>query len=200
MLKSTILFFTLVGALFLFGVSVQAQSLKVGFTRIDYIVSQTPEAKEVTNQLSVQQTQAENELKRMQKEFQDKYAAYQSGGAQMSDVIRKDRETELQGLQTRIQGFSRSAEESLQTKYSQLMKPILTKVQQAIDAVAAENGYNYILSANANGPSQILYAAEELNVTDLVLKKLGITPGQTTTPPVSKTATPPTNKPAPKKN
>ncbi|GAB3950137.1 OmpH family outer membrane protein [Spirosoma harenae] len=202
MIKSNILFSTLVGALFFFGINVQAQSLKVGFTRIDYIVSQTPEAKEVTNQLTIQQTQAENELKRMQKEIQDKYAAYQSGAAQMTDAIRKARETEIQSLQTRIQEFSRTAEESLQTKYTQLMKPILTKVQQAIDAVASENGYSYILSANANGPSQILYGAEELNITDLVLKKLGITPGQTPAPtaPAKTTATPPASTTAPKKN
>ncbi|GAB4029385.1 OmpH/Skp family outer membrane protein [Spirosoma gilvum] len=190
---------TLVSLFFLIGLTAQAQSLKVGFTRIDYIVTQSPEAKEVTNQLNIQQTQAENELKRMQTELQTKYSAYQSGAAQMTDVIRKDRETELQTLQTRIQQFSQTAQESLQAKYGQLMKPILTKIQQAIDTVALQNGYHYIINATSN--SNVLYAAEELNITDLVLKKMGITPGQNTDKPANapapttpKAATPPRKK------
>lgn len=196
--KST-LFHILAGLLILTSLRVQAQALKVGFTRIDYIVSQSPEAKEVTNQLNIQQAQAENELKRMQTEFQTKYSAYQSGVAQMTDVIRKDRETELQTLQTRIQQFSQTAQESLQGKYGQMMKPILTKIQQAIDTVASQNGYHYIINVTSN--SDVLYAAEELNITDLVLKNMGITPGQNADKPANapapatpKAATPPKKK------
>ena len=58
----------------------------------------------------------------------------------MSDVIKKDRETELQGLQARIQEFGRTAEQSLQGKYQQLVNPVVQKIQKAIDAVAKENG------------------------------------------------------------
>ncbi|MBD2757409.1 OmpH family outer membrane protein [Spirosoma validum] len=156
--------------------TLQAQSERVGFVRIDYIVSQMPASKQVESQLNVQQTQAETELKRLQKEFDEKYASYQKTGAQLSESVRKDRETELQNLQTRIQEFSRSAQESLQKKYGQLMSPVLSKVQLAIDSVAKQNGYRFILNSPSNGSSNILYASEENNITDLVIKRLGITP------------------------
>ncbi|GAB3898141.1 OmpH/Skp family outer membrane protein [Spirosoma agri] len=171
------------GLFLLFCLNTQAQSLKVGFTRIDYIIAQTPEAKAVSNQLSVQQTQVEGEYKRMQKEFDEKYATYQKGSAQMTETIRKDRETELQNLQTRIQEFGRSAQESLQAKYKQLMGPVLSRVQQAIDTVAKQKGYAFVLSAGAGNSSNILYASEENDVTDAVLKQLGIVPGQVTKAP-----------------
>lgn len=162
---------------FVFCLTLQAQTLKIGHTQVDYILSQTPESKTITNQLSVQQTQLENELKRMQQELQGKYGAYQKGGATMSDVIRKDKETELQTLQTRIQEFSRTAEESLQNKYRQLVGPVLTKIQQTIDSVAKENGYTYIINTSSGNTTTVLYGSEESDVTSLVFRKLGITPG-----------------------
>lgn len=181
------------------GLSAQAQAqatttastagpLKLGYTNIDYILAQTPEAKDIQNQLTIQRTQSENELKRMQKELEDKYAAYEKGAAQMSDVIRKDRETELQSLQTRIQEFGRTAEQSLQAKYQQLVNPVVQKIQKAIDATAKENGYTYVfnLDAGANTIPILLVAPEDNNITELVLKKLGIDPAKAAT----------TNKPA----
>ncbi|QJW88026.1 OmpH family outer membrane protein [Spirosoma taeanense] len=192
-------------ALLMGGLSAQAQAptaapatttaslpVKLGYTNIDYILAQTPEAKDIQNQLTIQRTQSENELKRMQKELEDKYAAYEKGAAQMSDVIRKDRETELQGLQGRIQEFGRTAEQSLQTKYQQLVNPVVQKIQKNIDAVAKENAYTYIfnLDAGANTIPILLYAPEENNITELVLKKLGIDPAK------SATNAPAANKPA----
>ncbi|GAB2564523.1 OmpH/Skp family outer membrane protein [Spirosoma areae] len=179
--------------LLLGGLSAQAQAptttptttaaagpLKLGYTNIDYVLAQTPEAKDIQNQLTIQRTQSENELKRMQKELQDKYEAYEKGAAQMSDVIRKDRETELQGLQGRIQEFGRTAEQSLQTKYQQLVNPVVQKIQKAIDVVAKESGFQYVfnLDAGANTIPILLVAPEENNITELVLKKLGIDPAK----------------------
>ncbi len=157
-----------------------AGPLKLGYTNIDYVLSQTPEAKDIQNQLTIQRTQSENELKRMQKELEDKYNAYEKGAAQMTDVIRKDRETELQGLQQRIQEFSRTAEQSLQNKYQQLVNPVVQKIQKAIDAVAKDNGFQYVfnLDAGANTIPILLVAPEENNITELVLRKLGIDPAK----------------------
>ena len=166
-----------------------AGPLKLGYTNIDYVLSKTPEAKDIQNQLTIQRTQTENELKRMQKELEDKYAAYEKGAAQMSDVIRKDRETELQGLQGRIQEFGQTAQTSLQTKYQQLVNPVVQKIQKAIDAVAKETGYTYVfnLDAGANTIPILLVAPEENNITDLVLKKMGIDPTKVadTAPPAA---------------
>ncbi|GAB3749652.1 OmpH/Skp family outer membrane protein [Spirosoma pomorum] len=167
-----------------------AGSLKLGYTNIDYVLAQTPEAKDIQNQLTIQRTQSENEMKRMSKELEDKYEAYQKGAAQMSDVIRNDREKELQGLQTRLQEFGRTAEQSLQTKYQSLVNPVVQKIQKAIDAVAKDEGYQYVfnLDAGSNTIPILLVAPEDNNITESVLKKLGIdptkvqAPGSTTAP------------------
>lgn len=155
-----------------------AGPLKLGYTNIDYILSQTPESKDIQNQLTIQRTQAENELKRLNKELEDKYTTFQKGEAQMSDVIKADRAKELEGLQGRIQEFQRNAEQQLQGKYQQLVNPVIQKIQKNIDAVAKENGFTYVfnLDAGAGTTPILLYAPEDGNVTDLVFKKMGVTP------------------------
>lgn len=175
-MKNTFIY-ALAGLLSVACFGTNAQTVKIGYTRVDYILSQTPENQIITTILTKQQTQTQNELKRMQQEFQDKYALYQKGAAQMTDIIRKDRETELLGLQTRMQEFSRSSDEAIQSKYKQLVEPTITKIQQAIDTVAKQNGYTHIL--NTGNSSDILYVAPENNITNLVLKLLDITPAQT---------------------
>jgi outer membrane protein len=84
------------------------------------------------------------------------------------------------------------------------VNPVVQKIQKAIDAVAKENAYTYIfnLDAGANTTPILLVAPEENNITELVLKKLGVDPSKATT-----TAAPSANKPAatapaatPKKN
>ncbi|GAB2514684.1 OmpH/Skp family outer membrane protein [Spirosoma aerophilum] len=184
-MKNTFIY-TLAGLLLVACLNANAQMVKIGYTRVDYILSQTPENQLITTLLSKQQTQTQNELKRMQQEFQDKYALYQKGAAQMTDIIRKDRETELQGLQARMQEFSRSSDEAIRNKYKQLVEPTITRIQQAIDSVAKQNGYTHIL--NTGSSSDILYVAPENNITDLVLKHLDITPGQPVGKPVAKPA------------
>jgi len=158
--------------------------LKLGYTSMDYLLSQVPEAKEIQNQLTIQKTQLENEAKRLEKEFQDKLAAYEKGGAQMSEVIKADREKELQSLQTRFQDFQRNADTQLQNKYQQLVNPVIQKIQKNIDATAKENGYNYVFNLDAGAGTAVilLYAPEDNNITDLILKKMGITPAPKTAP------------------
>ncbi|WP_375447865.1 OmpH family outer membrane protein [uncultured Fibrella sp.] len=169
-----------------------ATPIKIGYTSMDYLLGQVPEAKDIQNQLTIQRTQLENESTRMQKEFQEKLQNYEKGGAQMSEVIRADREKELQGLQARFQDFQKNAETTLQQKYQQLVSPVLQKIQKNIDAVAKENAYSHVFNLDAGAGTAVilLYAPEDGNISDMVLKKMGVTPKPAGTPATTPAATP----------
>lgn len=175
---------------------------KIGYTNVDYIIDKLPEAKKMQNELEVTKAQLDKSLGDMIKEAQDKYEAYQKNGANMTDVIRADKEKELQGLQTRIQEYQTSAQTSLQKKQQQLLEPILTKVNDAIQAVGKENGYLYILNMDAgqNSTPIILYVgSEEYAVSNLILRKLGVDPDKIEAAPAATkpaTAAPATTTPA----
>jgi outer membrane protein len=57
------------------------------------------------------------------------------------------------------------------------MDPVFTKVGKAIEDVAKENGFAFILNPRLMGGGDILlYSDQNFDVSDLVLKKMGITP------------------------
>jgi outer membrane protein len=186
-------------------------TVKIGYTNIDYILAGMPEFKDIQNQLDIQRTQLGNAYNAKVKEFQDKLGVYEKGAAQMTDVIKADREKELQTLQQSIQEFQRNSEESLQKKYQTLVNPVMQKIQTNIDAVAKDNSFTHVFNLDAGQGTLpiLLYATKESDITDLVFKKMGVTPpapGAATTPAAgtstsssTKPATPAQSTPAPKK-
>jgi outer membrane protein len=168
----------------LVGLTAQAQTTaaatpKIGWTNVDYLIGVLPDSKKITNEMQIQRQQIERELENKKKEFEEKYKIYEANAAKWSEIIRADKEKELQDLQTKFQTFQRDAEESLGRKQNQLLQPVLTKINDAIQAVGKEAGYTYILNmdAGANTTPIILYSgSEENNVSNLILKKLGVDP------------------------
>ncbi len=169
--------------------------VKIGFINADYILSQMPEAKQVEEDLKNTQKQYETLYQGKVKDFQDKLAVYEklSADPKTADIIKQDKEKELQNLQTSIQEFQQNSQSSLQKKQAQLLQPLLKKVEENMHAVAAENAYTYVFNYDAGmGTAPILlHYPTDANMSDLVLKKMGITPK-----PVTATATPATAAPA----
>jgi len=167
----------LVLALTFAGFVAQAQStMKIGYADVDYILSQMPEAKQVESELQAHNTQLQNQLQAKYQEYQQKLQSYQQSAANMVDAIRQEKETELAQLEQRIQKFQQDAQTSIQKKSSALMEPLYAKVGNTIETVAKENGYTYILNGQVGGVDVVLYADAKNDVSDLVLKKMGITP------------------------
>lgn len=157
--------------------TVQAQSaLKIAYADVDYILSQMPEAKQVEAELKAHNTQLQNQLQSKYQEYQQKLQAYQQGASTMVDAIRQEKETELAQLEQRIQKFQQDAQSSMQKKSTDLMQPLYTKVGNNIETVAKENGYAYVLNGQVGGIDVVLYADEKYDISDMVLKKMGITP------------------------
>lgn len=175
---------------------------KIGYISLDYILAQMPEAKQVETELTATKTQYDNMYQSKVKDFQTKLADYEKNGATMADVIKADREKELQGLQGSIEEFRQNSSTSLQKKQAQLLQPLLKKVEENMHAAAKENGYAFVFNYDAGQGTTpiVLHAPDDANISDLILKRMGITPK----PLAPATATPATTTPAtgaaPKKN
>lgn len=175
-----------------------AAPTKIGYTNVDFVLGKLPESKKISNELEITKAQLDKALQDKYKEFQEKLDNYNKNAANMADVLKTDKEKELQNLQTSIQDLQRNSETSLQNKYQQLIEPVLEKINVAIQDVGKANNFLYILNsdAGANTTPILLYVgSEDNNVTDLVLKQLGVDPKAVE--PAAKPATTPA--PAPKK-
>lgn len=147
-----------------------AQNPKIGHINSQDILTLMPEIKTADEDLQKYGQQLESQLKTMSAEYQSKIQAFQNE-PNMADAIKQTREKEIIDLQTRIQEFQETAQESIQKKKEELYSPILKKVENVIKEVAKDNNYTYILDTSYG---LVLYFTDSNDISDLVKKKLGL--------------------------
>ena len=136
-----------------------------------------PEAKQIEAEIKTHGSQLDNQMKAKYSEYEAKVKAFQAMPATTTDLVKADKAAEIQRMEESIQKFQQDAQASLQKKQGELMTPVFAKVGKAIEDVAKENGYTFIINPQLGAGSDILlYSDEKYDISDLVLKKMGITP------------------------
>jgi outer membrane protein len=163
-----------------------ASATKIGYADVDYIFGQMPESKQIDSELKSLQTQLKNQIDTKYQDFQKKLQDYNANLNNMIDAVKANTERELQQMQQNIEKLQQDAQVTVQNKQTALMEPVFKKVGKAIEDVAKENGFTFILSQQIGGLDVILYGDEKMDVSDLVLKKLGVTPKPAAAAPAPK--------------
>lgn len=144
---------------------------KFGHINSNELLQAMPERSEIEKDVQKYAQELESQLTTMSKEYQSKVQEYQSKEAIMTEAIKQDKIQEITNLEERISKFQKSAQKDLQEKEETLLKPIIDRAKKAIEDVAKENNYTYILDS---GVGVILYSRESDDIMPLVKKKLGI--------------------------
>ncbi len=159
--------------------SFTANAQKVAHIDLDSLISIMPESKTAQQAVQDYAKQLEQQVVAMQTELQTKYEEYQKSAPDMAPIIKQNKEKELNDLNQRIQDFQKQAQLDYQNKSAELSKPVYEKAKKAIDQVAKENGYKYVLDTSTG---LVLYNEPADDIIGLVVKKLGITVPATNTP------------------
>jgi outer membrane protein len=163
-------------AMFCLGFVAQAQDIKIGYTNVEYIMSLMPEMEQIDADIRDYSNQLGQQLQTKSQDFQRQVQTYQQAAETMTEDARSQKEKELTALQQEIQKFEGDAQTSYQRKLQELLEPVQTKVFNAINAAAAENNYSHVFSDMAGQAPILLYTRDDDNFTELVIKKLGLTP------------------------
>lgn len=147
-----------------------AQTLKFGHIDLQALIQIMPERATAEETYNKFQTELEDIFGDMQKDYQAKFAELDQMGADVSEIKRNAKVAELQDIQQRMQNYQVTAQQQLQQKQNEVMKPIIDKAQNAIAEVAKEQGLLYVFEAN-----NLLYKSNQsVDVLPLVKAKLGI--------------------------
>lgn len=167
---------------------------KIAHIGLDSLITTMAESKTAQEVAQKYLKDLETQVATMDNELQTKYADYMKNKETYSALVASTKETELQDLNKRIEDFKAQAQQDYQRKYGELSKPIYDKAKKAIDLVAKENGYKYVLDTSTG---TVLYSEASDDILSLVMKKLDSMPaaqipGAQTTPKT------PGTKPSPK--
>lgn len=129
--------------------AMQAQ-MRFGYLSYDKAIKATPDYAVAQNNLASLKAQYDNEVKRAEEEFNEKYAEFLEEQATLAPAIRKKRQAELQELLDRNIAFKKDADRLLAQAEADMMSPLRQKLNATLQQIGQERGYAFILNTDNN--------------------------------------------------
>jgi outer membrane protein len=140
-----------------------------------YILDKLPDYKDAQKQLDDIAAGWQKEIDIQQQELDRMYKDFEAEQVMLSEELRKKREDQLfvkekalRDLQRKRFGF----EGDLFKRRGELIKPVQDKVYNAVQRLAAQRGYDFILDKSEG--ITVIFADPKLEKSDDVLRELGI--------------------------
>ena len=147
---------------------VKAQS-KIGFISSQELVSIMPETAKADSNLQQYRGALIANYQDKQQALEDAIEKFNADSIKMTSAVKDVKRGELQKMLTDLQGEEQRIQQQLQQRQQELITPINKKAFDAIQAVAKENSYTYVVEKGA-----LLVAPPGDDILQLVAKKLNL--------------------------
>lgn len=151
---------------------------KYACVNTEYILSNIPDYARAQSQLDKQAANWQKDVEAKFQEIDRLYKTYQQEAYLLPDNLKRKREDEIKAKESEareLQNKYFGPGGDLDKKRAELMKPIQDRVYNAIERIANEKGYAFIL--DKSGSATLLYVNAKYDVSDLILDMLGYKPG-----------------------
>lgn len=152
----------------------EASAQKFGHLNYGNFLDQMPEVSIARKELDSLKTQMVTKGEELAKAFEAKYIKMQEdySAGLLTPVQTQKAQEELQKEDEALQKYEKEVQSTLEQRRIVLLKPIVEKVELAIQAVAKENGYTFVFDSSL--PNVMLFAEDQDDIAELVKKKLGM--------------------------
>ncbi|WP_033957784.1 OmpH family outer membrane protein [Psychroserpens jangbogonensis] len=140
----TLLFASL---LFVGATSFTTAQTKIAHINTTQLVEAMPEMKTAQAEIERLTKTYEAEIKTMATELQNKVKQYQAEVDTKTEEENTARAQEVQTMEQSIRQYQGQAQQDLQKKEADLLKPIFEKAKAAIDKVSKAQGFQYVLDS-----------------------------------------------------
>ena len=155
------------------GFAVQAQRYAIVDTK--YILEKIPDYKDAQKKLDQFSVQWQKEIDDKQSILDKMYRDFEAEQVMLSEELKRKREDELFLREKEIRDLQRKRfgfEGDLFKKRQELVKPIQDKVFNAIQKIAVNRSYDFILDKSEG--ITVIFADPKLDRSEDVLKELGV--------------------------
>jgi outer membrane protein len=163
----------LLAACLLFAGFAQAQRYAVIDTK--YILDRMPEYKAAQTNLDAIADGWQKEISKQEAELNKMYVDFDAEKVMLSDELRKKREDQLFVKEKTLRDLQRQRfgfEGDLFKKRQELIKPVQDRVYNAVQKLAVQRGYDFILDKSEG--ITVIFADPKLEKSEDVLKELGV--------------------------
>ncbi len=152
---------------------------RIGYIDTQSILEELPEYATVQQKLDKLEEEWRAEIQDQKERVQKLQNEYQASRLLYTDEERKQKQKAIEEAQRKVEQLRQQyfgPEGELYTRQKQLMQPIQERILNATEEVATAEGFDYVFDKSEK--VLFMYAREEYNLNDQVLRELGITPNQ----------------------
>ncbi len=146
---------------------------KIGHLNSGNILALMPDAAKADSGLVIYRNELIAKGDSAGKVFETEYKAFIEAynAGTLSQIQIQKRQEDLKQKQVTLKNYSQEIDQRIANLRRQLLQPILAKLDEALDAIGKEGGYQAIFDTSIGST---LFAAESDDVTVMVKKKLGL--------------------------
>jgi outer membrane protein len=160
-------------AVVLASASVSAQRYAIIDTK--FILDKMPEYKDADKRLALVSEQWQKEIVAKQGQLNQMYRNYEAEQYMLTEDLKKKREDQLFNSEKEIRDLQKKRfgyEGDLFKERQKLVKPVQDKVYNAIQKMAVNRGYDFVLDKSEG--ITVIFADPKLDKSDEVLRELGL--------------------------
>jgi len=165
----------ILSTLIFFGMAFAASAQRYAVIDTKYILDRVPEYKDAQKKLDQFSEQWQREIDAKQSELDQMYRNYEAEQVMLSEELKKKREDELFNKEKEVRDLQKKRfgfEGDLFKKRQELIKPIQDKVYTAVQKLAANRQYDFVLDKSEG--ITIIFADPKLDKSDDVLREMGM--------------------------
>jgi len=155
--------------------AVAAHAQRYAIVDSKYILEKLQEYKDAQKKLDQVSEDWQKEIDTKQATLDRMYKEYEAEQVMLTDELKKKREDQLFNLEKEVRDLQRKRfgfEGDLFKKRQELIKPIQDKVYNAIQKIAVQRSYDFILDKSEG--ITVIFADPKLDKSEDVLKELGV--------------------------
>ncbi|OHT24405.1 molecular chaperone [Providencia stuartii] len=140
---------------------------KIAVVNVGEIFQNMPAREAVAKQLENEFKSRATELQNLEKDLQSRVEKLRRDGATMKQSDREKQEKELMTKRDQFAEKAQKFEEDNRRRQMEERNKILSRIQDSIKSVAAKEGYDVVIDANA-----VAYAKDSIDITSQVQKQV----------------------------
>ncbi|WP_414830074.1 OmpH family outer membrane protein [Alteromonas sp. H39] len=146
--------------------SVMAEQ-KIGVVDVQGVFQAMPQAAEIQNSIQMEFKDQIEEVNQLQRDGQFFAERLQRDAATMSEQEKKELQQKILDVREQLAEKGQPLQQNIQRRSNEERNKLLGLIKQAIDAVAAKEGYDLVLNAGA-----VSFAKEEHDLSEKVLQQV----------------------------
>ncbi len=159
-------------------VGLVAKSQEIAYVDIDAVITRCNDTQEIQRAFDLERqewanqlTDLENEITRMETDFETHKLTYSASGRSEQEKKIEDKKAEYRTMVENFFGENGIAAQ----RYQELVEPVQNKILEVIQDISIQENYSLVLNVSAGG---ILYATQEMDITDMVIQRMDADSGQ----------------------